>query len=94
MHHLYSYAKRIVGNKQYGGARQYIPQKVNAAGVMPIIFAQAIMFIPITSVSYTHLDVYKRQGAVSKALIVRTKKEIRRPDGSYIRSVSYTHLMC
>lgn len=42
------YAKKIVGNKQYGGARQYIPLKVNAAGVMPIIFAQAIMFIPLT----------------------------------------------
>lgn len=42
------YAKRIVGNKQYGGVRQYIPLKVNAAGVMPIIFAQAIMFIPLT----------------------------------------------
>ena len=42
------YAKRIVGNRQFGGARQYIPLKVNAAGVMPIIFAQAIMFIPIT----------------------------------------------
>ncbi len=42
------YAKRIVGNRQYGGARQYIPLKVNAAGVMPIIFAQAIMFIPLT----------------------------------------------
>ncbi len=42
------YAKRIVGNKQYGGVRQYIPLKVNAAGVMPIIFAQAIMFLPIT----------------------------------------------
>ena len=42
------YAKRVVGNKQYGGARQYIPLKVNAAGVMPIIFAQAIMFIPLT----------------------------------------------
>lgn len=42
------YAKRIIGNRQYGGARQYIPLKVNAAGVMPIIFAQAIMFIPIT----------------------------------------------
>lgn len=40
------YAKRVVGNKQYGGARQYIPLKVNAANVMPIIFAQAIMFIP------------------------------------------------
>lgn len=42
------YAKRIVGNKQYGGVRQYIPLKVNAAGVMPIIFAQALMFIPST----------------------------------------------
>jgi len=40
------YAKRIVGNKQYGGVRQYIPLKVNAAGVMPIIFAQALMFVP------------------------------------------------
>lgn len=40
------YAKRIVGNKQYGGARQYIPLKVNAANVMPIIFAQALMMIP------------------------------------------------
>ena len=46
------YAKRIVGNKQYGGARQYIPLKVNAAGVMPIIFAQAIMFIPVTLVGF------------------------------------------
>ena len=42
------YAKRVVGNKQYGGVRQFIPLKVNAAGVMPIIFAQAIMFIPLT----------------------------------------------
>lgn len=42
------YAKRIIGNKQYGGARQYIPLKVNQAGVMPIIFAQALMFIPTT----------------------------------------------
>ena len=41
------YAKRIQGNKQYGGVRQYIPLKVNAANVMPIIFAQAIMFIPL-----------------------------------------------
>ena len=41
------YAKRVVGNKQYGGVRQYIPLKVNAAGVMPIIFAQAIMMLPI-----------------------------------------------
>lgn len=41
------YAKRVVGGKQYGGVRQYIPLKVNAAGVMPIIFAQALMFIPV-----------------------------------------------
>lgn len=47
------YAKRIVGNKQYGGVRQYIPLKVNAANVMPIIFAQAIMFIPITLAQFT-----------------------------------------
>jgi preprotein translocase subunit SecY len=46
------YAKRIVGNKQYGGVRQYIPLKVNAAGVMPIIFAQALMFIPATISSF------------------------------------------
>lgn len=42
------YAKRVVGNRQAGGVRRYIPLKVNAAGVMPIIFAQAIMFIPVT----------------------------------------------
>ncbi len=47
------YAKRIVGNKQYGGVRDYIPLKVNAAGVMPIIFAQAIMFIPMTLVGFS-----------------------------------------
>ena len=41
------YAKRVVGNRQYGGARQYIPLKPYAANVMPIIFAQAIMFIPM-----------------------------------------------
>ncbi|MDR0420614.1 MAG: preprotein translocase subunit SecY [Prevotellaceae bacterium] len=41
------YARRIVGNKQYGGQRQYIPLKINAAGVMPIIFAQALMMIPL-----------------------------------------------
>ena len=62
------YAKRIVGitlaaltfvgNKQYGGARQYIPLKVNAANVMPIIFAQALMFIPITLAGFG-----ARQGA-------------------------------
>src|SRR5699024_4785232 len=42
------YAKKIVGNRQVGGVRQYIPLKVNSAGVMPIIFAQAIMFLPMT----------------------------------------------
>jgi preprotein translocase subunit SecY len=47
------YAKKIVGSKQYGGARQYIPLKVYAANVMPIIFAQAIMFIPISFIGYT-----------------------------------------
>ena len=50
------YAKRIVGNKQYGGARQYIPLKVNAAGVMPSIFAQAIMFIPITLIGFSNVN--------------------------------------
>ena len=47
------YAKRLVGNKQYGGARQYIPLKLFAANVMPIIFAQALMFIPLTIVQYS-----------------------------------------
>ncbi|MCB0428770.1 MAG: preprotein translocase subunit SecY [Flavobacteriales bacterium] len=46
-------ARKIVGNRQYGGARQYIPLKVNAAGVMPIIFAQAIMFVPITLAGFS-----------------------------------------
>ena len=50
------YAKRIVGNKQYGGVRQYLPLKVNAAGVMPIIFAQAIMFLPITLVGFANSE--------------------------------------
>ena len=50
------YAKRIVGNKQYGGVRQYIPLKLNAAGVMPIIFAQALMFVPITIAGFTQSD--------------------------------------
>ena len=46
------YAKRLVGNKQYGGARQYIPLKLFAANVRPIIFAQALMFIPLAIVQY------------------------------------------
>lgn len=50
------YAKRIVGNKQYGGVRQYIPLKVNAAGVMPIIFAQALMFLPVTLVGFAESE--------------------------------------
>jgi len=50
------FAKRVVGNKQYGGVRQYVPLKVNAAGVMPIIFAQAIMMLPITLIGYAQSD--------------------------------------
>jgi preprotein translocase subunit SecY len=50
------YAKRVVGNKQYGGVRQYLPMKVNAAGVMPIIFAQAIMFLPLTFVQFSNSE--------------------------------------
>ena len=63
------YAKRIVGNKQYGGARQYIPLKVNAANVMPIIFAQAIMFIPITIVGFSNAE---EAGGITRALIDHT----------------------
>ena len=47
------YAKQTAGGRQFGGARQYIPLKVNAANVMPIIFAQAIMFIPITLIGFS-----------------------------------------
>jgi preprotein translocase subunit SecY len=50
-----NYAKQIVGNRQFGGARQFLPLKVNGAGVMPIIFAQAIMFLP-TLISYTKFE--------------------------------------
>jgi preprotein translocase subunit SecY len=50
-----NYAKQIVGNRQFGGARQFLPLKVNSAGVMPIIFAQAIMFLP-TLISYTNFE--------------------------------------
>ena len=59
------YAKRIQGNKQYGGVRQYIPLKVNAANVMPIIFAQAIMFIPIAFVGFRASEV----GPVAQAFM-------------------------
>jgi len=50
-----NYAKQIVGNRQFGGARQFLPLKVNAAGVMPIIIAQAIMFLP-TLFSFTKFE--------------------------------------
>lgn len=50
------FAKKIVGNKQYGGVRQYIPLKINAAGVMPIIFAQALMFVPITIAGFANSE--------------------------------------
>lgn len=46
------YAKRVVGRKVYGGTTQYLPLRVNAAGVMPIIFAQSIMFVPATIASF------------------------------------------
>lgn len=51
------YAKKMVGNTQYGGARQYIPLKLFAANVMPIIFAQALMFIPLAIVQYSTDDL-------------------------------------
>jgi preprotein translocase subunit SecY len=57
-----NYAKQIIGNRQFGGARQFLPLKVNSAGVMPIIFAQAIMFLP-TLISFTNLE--SKQGIVS-----------------------------
>ena len=62
------YAKRVVGNKQYGGARQYIPLKLFAANVMPIIFAQAIMFIPLAVVQYS-MD---SQNGILRALMDHT----------------------
>ena len=52
-----NFAKKVVGNRQYGGVRQYIPLKVNAAGVMPIIFAQALMFVPITIAGFSDSDL-------------------------------------
>lgn len=58
-----NYAKQIVGNKQFGGARQFLPLKVNSAGVMPIIFAQAIMFLP-TLISFTSLTDTTKGGIV------------------------------
>jgi preprotein translocase subunit SecY len=54
-----NYAKQIVGNRQFGGARQFLPLKVNSAGVMPIIFAQAIIFIPTIFASYNPTGILK-----------------------------------
>jgi preprotein translocase subunit SecY len=51
-----NYAKQIVGNRQFGGARQFLPLKVNSAGVMPIIFAQAIIFIPTIFTNFGQSD--------------------------------------
>ena len=50
------YAKRVVGRKMYGGQSTHIPIKVAMSGVMPIIFAQAIMFIPITFIGFSNVD--------------------------------------
>ncbi len=62
------YAKRMIGNKQYGGVRQFIPLKVNAANVMPIIFAQALMFIPISIVGFSSANA----GAFTQAFMDNT----------------------
>src|SRR5947199_10842621 len=59
-----NYAKQIVGNRQFGGARQFLPLKVNSAGVMPIIFAQAIIFIPTIFANFNP----NGRGAFLKAL--------------------------
>ena len=64
------YAKRIVGNKQYGGVRQYIPLKLNAANVMPIIFAQALMFIPGLIWKGQWLDVASWQYNITLVVLV------------------------
>ncbi|MFZ1529266.1 MAG: preprotein translocase subunit SecY [Ferruginibacter sp.] len=54
-----NYAKQIVGNRQFGGARNFLPLKVNAAGVMPIIFAQAILFLPTFITGFTNAGFAK-----------------------------------
>ena len=55
------YAKRVVGRKVYGGTTQYLPIRVNAAGVMPIIFAQSIMFVPATIASFFPDSAFMQQ---------------------------------
>ncbi|MBX2990634.1 MAG: preprotein translocase subunit SecY [Bacteroidetes bacterium] len=57
------YAKRVVGRKVYGGVTQYIPMRVNTAGVMPIIFAQSIMFIPQTAVTFFPTSEWMQEAA-------------------------------
>ncbi len=65
------YAKKMVGNKEYGGgARQYIPLKVNAANVMPIIFAQAIMLIPLTLIGFS--NVANQSNPIIRSLVSNT----------------------
>lgn len=61
-----NYAKQIVGNRQFGGARQFLPLKVNSAGVMPIIFAQAIMFLPTLIVGFTSFQNTETGGTLSQ----------------------------
>ena len=61
-----NYAKQIIGNRQFGGARQFLPLKVNSAGVMPIIFAQAIMFLPTLVVGFTSFQNTETGGSLSK----------------------------
>ncbi len=79
------YAKRIVGNKQYGGVRQYIPLKVNAAGVMPIIFAQAIMFLPLT-----FIDVAKSENLQGVAAALTNINGFTYNDIEFLLVVAFT----
>src|SRR3712207_6641546 len=65
------YAKRLVGNQQYGGARQYIPLKLFAANVMPIIFAQALMFIPLTIVRFQRSEEHTSELQSRQYLVCR-----------------------
>ncbi|MBI9070585.1 MAG: preprotein translocase subunit SecY [Melioribacteraceae bacterium] len=71
------YAKRVVGRKVYGGVTQYIPLRVNTAGVMPIIFAQSIMFIPSTVLAFfpdneflQSVGTYVQYGSVGYSLMI------------------------
>lgn len=55
-----NYARQIVGNRQFGGARQFLPLKVNSAGVMPIIFAQAILYLPLVFANFSNNSTLSR----------------------------------